>query len=192
MQRKNILITGASSGIGAQLAREFANRGRNLALCARRAERLTELRAELTSRHPDITVLTRKLDVTNYDDVFTAFGELTDQLGSLDRVIVNAGVGQGSPIGTGGFAANLHIMRTNLVGALAQCEAAMGVFRAQRGGHLVVVASVGALRGLPKDLTAYAASKAGLVTLAEGIKADTFGEPIRVTTLYPGPIASEM
>jgi short-subunit dehydrogenase len=190
--RKNILITGASSGLGAQMAREFADRGRNLALCARRDERLTELRAELTSRHPNITVLTRKLDVTDYDDVFTAFGELSGQLGSLDRVIVNAGVGQGSPIGTGGFAANLNIMRTNLVGALAQCEAAMDVFRAQHSGHLVVVASVGALRGLPKDLSAYAASKAGLVNLAEGIRADTLGGPIRVTTLYPGPIGTEM
>ncbi len=57
--RSNIVITGASSGLGAQMAREFAARGRNLALCARRTDRLHELRDELTSRYPNIVVLTQ-------------------------------------------------------------------------------------------------------------------------------------
>lgn len=190
--RGNILITGASSGLGAQLAREFAARGRNLALCARRVGRLDELRNELTSKHPSITVRTRQLDVTDYADVFTAFDEFADEFGSLDRVIVNAGIGQGRPVGDGGFAANLTIAQTNFVGALAQCEAAMRVFRAQDQGHLVVVSSVAALRGMRKGMTAYSASKAGLATLAEGIRADVLNRPIRVTTLYPGVISSEM
>lgn len=190
--RRNILITGASSGLGAQMARDFADRGRNLALCARRTDRLTALRAELLSRHPNITVVTSELDVTKFDDVTTVFGEFAQQLGSLDRVIVNAGIGGGRPIGTGGSAANLDIVRTNFTAALAQCEAAMGIFRAQRAGHLVVVSSVAAMRGLPGGMAAYAASKAALATLAEGIRADTLGGPIRVTTLYPGLISSEL
>jgi short-subunit dehydrogenase len=190
--RGNILITGASSGLGAQLAREFAARGRNLALCARRTDRLDALRKELTSKHPSIAVRTRRLDVTDYDDVFTAFDEFAGEFGSLDRVIVNAGVGAGRPVGDGDFAANLTIARTNFVGALAQCEAAMRVFRAQDQGHLVVVSSVGAFRGMPGSVTAYAATKAGLATLAEGIRADVLNRPIRVTTLYPGIISSEM
>jgi hypothetical protein len=190
--RRNILITGASSGLGAQLAREYARRGRNLALCARRLDRLTELRTELASRYPDVTVAIRRLDVTDYDDVPVACHEFADRLGSLDRVIVNAGVGGGRPVGADGFAANLAIVRTNLTGALAQCEAAMNVFNAQRSGHLVVVSSVAGLRGLPGDMAAYSASKAGLAVLAEGIRADTLGGPIRVTTLYPGFIESEL
>lgn len=190
--RRNILITGASSGLGAQMAREFADRGRNLALCARRTDRLTDLRAELTSRYPGITVVTHELDVTNFTDVTKVFGEFARVLGSLDRVIVNAGVGGGRPIGTGGSAANLTIAQTNFTGALAQCEAALGVFRAQRAGHLVVVSSVAAMRGLPGSMAAYAASKAALATLAEGIRAETLGGPIRVTTLYPGLISSEL
>lgn len=190
--RRNILITGASSGLGAQLAREYAARGRDLALCARRTDRLAALRAELVDRHPGITVLTRRLDVTDYADVPVAFTELADGLGSLDRVIVNAGIGRGRPVGTDGFAANLAIAQTNFTGALAQCEAAMTAFRAQRHGHLVVVSSVAAVRGLPAYLSAYAASKAALATLAEGIRAETLGGPIRVTTLYPGLISSEL
>jgi short-subunit dehydrogenase len=190
--RTNIVITGASSGLGAQMAREFAARGRNLALCARRTDRLAELRDELTSQHPDITVLTRRLDVTNYDDVFAAFDQFTADLGSLDRVIVNAGIGKGKPIGTGRFDANLTTAQTNFVGALAQCEAALRVFRAQDNGHLVVVSSVAAFRGLPGSVTTYSATKAALATLAEGIRADILDRPITVTTLYPGFISSEM
>ena len=190
--RTNIVITGASSGLGAQMAREFAARGRNLALCARRADRLAELRDELTSRHPDITVLTRTLDVTDHDDVFAAFDEFTGDLGSLDRVIVNAGIGGGKPIGTGRFDANLATVQTNFIGALAQCEAALRVFRAQDNGHLVVVSSVAAFRGLPGGMPTYSATKAALATLAEGIRADVLARPITVTTLYPGLISSEM
>jgi short-subunit dehydrogenase len=190
--RTNIVITGASSGLGAQMAREFAARGRNLALCARRGDRLAELRAELTSRHPDITVLTRRLDVTDHDDVFAAFDEFTGDLGSLDRVIVNAGIGGSKPIGTGRFDANLATVQTNFVGALAQCEAALRVFRAQDNGHLVVVSSVAAFRGLPGGMPTYSATKAALATLAEGIRADVLTRPIIVTTLYPGFISSEM
>lgn len=190
--RTNIVITGASSGLGAQMAREFAARGRNLALCARRVERLVALRDELMDRYPDITVLARGLDVTDHDDVFAAFDEFAGDLGSLDRVIVNAGIGQGQPIGTGRFDANLATIRTNFVGALAQCEAAMRVFRAQDNGHLVLVSSMAAFRGLPGSATTYSATKAALATLAEGIRLDVLRRPITVTTLYPGFISSEM
>lgn len=174
------------------MAREFAALGRNLALCARRTDRLDELRKELMSNHPDVTIATRRLDVTDYDDVFTAFDEFAGEFGSLDRVIVNAGIGGGRRVGDGGFPANLTIARTNFVGALAQCEAAMRVFRAQDQGHLVVVSSVAALRGMPGGMAAYGASKAGLAVLAEGIRADVLNGPIRVTTLHPGVITSEM
>jgi short-subunit dehydrogenase len=81
---------------------------------------------------------------------------------------------------------------TNFVAALAQCEAAMEIFRAADAGHLVVIASMGALRGLPRALTTYAATKAGLASLAEGIRADVLNTPIKVSTIYPGYIESEM
>ena len=99
--RKNILITGASSGLGAGMAREFAKRGRNLALCARRMDRVEELKQELLAAHPGIKVATRELDVNNYDQVFAVFKAFREELGSLDRVIVNAGMGKGASLGTG-------------------------------------------------------------------------------------------
>lgn len=68
----------------------------------------------------------------------------------------------------------------------------MEIFREANAGHLVVISSLSALRGMPKSLTAYAASKAGVATLAEGIRSDVLGTPIKVTTLLPGYIRSEM
>jgi hypothetical protein len=190
--RKNILITGASSGLGAGMAREFARMGRNLALCARRMDRVEELRRELAAAHPGIKVVARELDVNDYDQVFAVFKAFRDDLGSLDRVIVNAGMGKGASLGTGYFRANRQTAETNFVAALAQCEAAMEIFRAQNAGHLVAIASVAANRGMPRAQTVYAATKAALSTLAEGLRLDVAGTPIRVTTLYPGYIRSEI
>ena len=134
----------------------------------------------------------RALDVDDHDAVFRVFAELAGELGGLDRVVVNAGLGKGAPIGTGRFDVNRQTVTTNLVSALAQCEAAMQIFRAAGRGHLVVVSSVSALRGLPRSMAAYAASKAGIAAVAEGLRAEFVGGDIVVTTLFPGYIESEM
>ncbi len=189
--RKNILITGASAGLGEQMARDFAARGRNLALCARRLDRLQALRDELLAARPGIAVTVGHLDVTDHDQVFTVFDAVRAELGTLDRVIVNAGGGKGRPIGTGGFDTNLHSAQTNFVAALAQCEAAVRIFRDQGHGHLVVISSMSAMRGLPRGMTTYAATKAGVAALAEGIRADLLGTAVKVTTVFPGYIVSE-
>ncbi|MFN3713686.1 MAG: SDR family oxidoreductase [Alcanivoracaceae bacterium] len=190
--RKTILITGASSGLGRGMAREFAAMGRNLALCARRTDRLEELQQELERKHSGIKVSIKALDVLNYDQVFEVFKAFREEFGSIDRVIVNAGMGKGQPLGTGYFWANRQTAETNFVAALAQCEAAMEIFRAQNDGHLVMISSMSAMRGMPKNLTTYAATKAGVASLTEGIRAEMIGKPIKVSTIYPGYIRSEI
>ncbi len=190
--RTNILITGASAGLGRGMALEFAARGRNLALCARRIELLESLRGEIASRFPGIKVAIRALDVLDHARVFEVFGELDAELGGIDRIIVNAGVGRGAPVGTKRFAANKATAETNFVAALAQCEAALELFRARNAGHLVTIASVAAIRGLPRYQTVYAATKAGLASLTEGIRADLWGSPIKVSAVFPGYIESDI
>ena len=192
MIRKNILITGASSGLGAEMARQFAARGRNLALCARRLDRLLTLKEELEQRHPDIKVFVRALDVDQHEQVFAVINAFQKDLGSLDRVIVNAGIGSGASIGTGFFRANQQTAVTNFVSALAQCEAAVEIFRRQQTGHLVTISSVSAVRGFPRAMTVYAASKAALSSLSEGLRIDLIDTPITVTTIHPGFIRSEI
>nr|WP_136251764.1 SDR family oxidoreductase [Ningiella ruwaisensis] len=190
--RQNILITGASSGLGKGMAIEFAKKGRNLALCARRVERLESLKQELESLNPNITVLIKSLDVNNHDDVFRVFREFTDELGTLDRVIVNAGMGKGASIGTGYFKANKETAITNFVSALAQCEAAVEIFRQQNAGHLVTISSISAVRGFRRALNVYAATKTALSSLSEGLRIDLMNTPIKVTTIHPGFIRSEI
>src|SRR5690554_1983601 len=192
--RKTILITGASSGLGEGMAREFAKHGRNLALCARRTERLDALKQELEQSYPNIKVSVKALDVNQHDDVFAVFKAFKAEFGHIDRVIVNAGMGKGASLGTGYFYANVQTAQTNFVAALAQCEAALEIFRTQNDGHLVTISSVSALRGMPRAMTAYAASKAGLVNLTEGIQADLLRSrsPIKVSCIMPGFIRSEL
>ena len=188
---KTILITGASSGIGAGMAREFAQMGYNLAICARRLERLETLKQELESQF-GIRVIAKTLDVTNYDQVFQVFREFKQDFGQIDRIIVNAGVGEGRRIGKGNFAINKATVETNFISALAQCEAAVEIFREQNSGHLVMISSMSAIRGMPIHLTAYGASKAAVAHLAEGIRAELIDTPIQVTTIFPGYIRTEI
>jgi short-subunit dehydrogenase len=190
--RENILITGASSGLGKGMAIEFAKQGRNLALCARRYENLETLKAELLDLNPNINVFIRSLDVNDHDAVFEVFDAFKQDLGRLDRVIVNAGMGKGASVGTGYFHANKQTATTNFVSALAQCEAAMTIFREQNSGHLVTISSISAVRGFRRAMTVYAATKAGLTSLSEGIRMDVMNTPIKVTCIHPGFIRSEI
>ena len=192
MSRQNILITGASSGLGKGMAIEFAKMGRNLALCARRVERLEQLKNELLTINPAINIVIRSLDVDDHDQVFDVFNAFKEDFGTLDRVIVNAGMGKGASIGTDYFYANKQTAVTNFVSALAQCEAAMAIFREQNAGHLVTISSISAIRGAPRAMSVYAATKAALSSMSEGIRIDVLDTPIQVSTVHPGFIRSEI
>lgn len=174
------------------MARAFAAKGRDLALCARRVERLDDLKAELLERHPGITVAVAALDVNDHDQVPKVFAELSDELGGIDRVIVNAGIGKGAPLGSGKLWANKATLETNLIAALVQIETALEMFKAAGGGHLVLISSVLGNKGVPGVKAAYAASKAGVTSLGESLRAEYLNGPIKVTTLEPGYIESEM
>lgn len=191
---KTVLITGASSGLGEGMAKLFAKLGYNLAICARRIDRLESLQSELVAEYPNIRVEYRALDVSDYDAIFEVFDAFATDFGHIDKVVVNAGIGESRRIGKGRFETNRRTVEINFISALAQCEAAMNIFRAQSSGHLVVISSMSAIRGMPKHLTAYGASKAGLAHLAEGIRADMLLTklPIKVSTIYPGYIRTEI
>ncbi|MFC7533042.1 SDR family oxidoreductase [Actinoplanes sp. GCM10030250] len=186
-----VLITGASAGLGEEMARQFAALGYDLALCARRSDRLKQLQGEITARHPECRVAVRALDVTDDRAVFTVFREFADELGGIDRVIVNAGLGKGAPLGSGRWDANRATAMVNFVGALAQSEAALEHFRARQRGHLVIISSMSALRGMRRSMTTYAATKAGIAAVAEGVRSERI-PGVDVSVIYPGYIRSEM
>ena len=191
MSKGTIIITGASAGLGAEMARQFAALGYDLGLCARRTEKMAALRDEIGAAHPDRRVVLKALDVTDDEAVFRVFKELAAEFGAVDRVIVNAGLGKGAALGKGRFDANRQTAMTNFVGALAQSEAAVEIFREQGRGHLVMVSSMSALRGMRKAMTVYAATKAGVAAIAEGLRSERV-PGLDVSVVYPGYIRSEM
>lgn len=183
-----MFITGASSGIGRALSMELAGRGCDLFLTARRLELLEQLRDEITDAHPDRDVHIRALDVTDDEDVAGALAEAAEALGRCDVVIANAGVGNSGLVGHGSMPRARTIIETNLIGAIATVEAAVDLFRRQGGeGQIVGIGSVAGVRGLPGS-SSYSASKAGLATYLEAVRAETHREPISVTTIAPGYI----
>lgn len=192
MIRKTILITGASTGLGRGMALEFAKMGRDLALCARRMDALEELKAEITAINPNIRVDVKALDVCDYEAVFDVFRAFREEMGQIDRFILNAGVGLSQPIGTGQFAGNLKTAETNFVALVAQSEAAMEILRDQQQGHLVIISSVAAIRGMRGPMAVYNASKAAASSLAEGLRMEVMGKDIEVSTIHPGYILTDI
>ncbi len=184
---KTVLITGASSGIGEGMAKEFAKRGYNLALAARRKESLDQLAIEMTQRYPGQRVETIKLDVTDVAAVQETIPALANLFGVLDIVVANAGVGGGGTIGSDKFDEDASIIQTNILGAMATIDAAVKLFKKQNSGQIVGIASVAAFRGLP-GASVYCASKAAVATYMDALQLELHQTPINVTCLYPGYI----
>ena len=181
---KSVFITGASSGLGRQMAIEFARRGYQLALSARRLDVLQALRLSLQQAGAG-QVHIAELDVRDAAAVLRVFGEACTALGRIDIVVANAGIGNHGRIGQLPFERVRDTIDTNLIGLMATVDAAMPYFRAQGRGHLVGISSVAAFRGLPGG-GVYGASKAAVTNYLEALRAEVRGSAILVTTLSPG------
>ncbi|MGM0788159.1 MAG: SDR family NAD(P)-dependent oxidoreductase, partial [Thermodesulfobacteriota bacterium] len=132
--RKSILITGASSGIGMELAKEMAHRGYALALTARRTDALESLRNEIAGKNASLPVEIAGLDVTDYDSVPVVLDDLAQRLGGIDIVFANAGVALGERIGLNEFEKARQSVEVNLTGAMATIDAAVSYFFSRGGG----------------------------------------------------------
>lgn len=189
---KSIVITGASSGIGAALAHEFANRGYNLALCARRTEKLESLKESLTESHKNIQVITAALDVNELETVPTVLNEIRHTFGTIDIVIANAGITGVRRTGSGDLTVDKSIMQTNLFGAIATIDAAVAIFREQGSGQIVGISSFSAFRGIPGS-AAYSASKAALTNYLQAVGTELYRKKdIKVTAIHPGFIRTDI
>jgi len=189
---KTILITGASAGIGQHLAIAFARRGYHLALAARRLDGLATLKADITKQYPAVRVEIAALDVSQLDTVAPTLQQLASTMGGLDIVVANAGIGDGGgPVGTGGFARDVAVIQTNVLGAMATIDAAVAIFRKQKHGQVVAIASVAAARGVP-GAASYSTSKAAIAMYADAARSELHHTAIKVTTLYPGYIDTAM
>lgn len=181
------LITGASSGIGAALARELAARGYRLVLVARRMERLAALAATLGG---EAAALPLACDVRDRVAVERVAAVALERWGRLDLLVLNAGVGGATPFPDFDMETATGVVETNLMGTLywlAPCLSAV----AAAGGTVVAISSLAGRFGSPKS-PVYSASKAALSTLFEGMRVACRGLPITVLTVEPGWVVTEM
>ncbi|EMY13600.1 KR domain protein [Leptospira weilii str. Ecochallenge] len=130
---KNVLITGASSGIGKELARLYAKAGANVALTARRTDSLKKISDELKSSGAKGKILFASLDVSDADQNFKVIPKLAKELGGLDLIVLNAGISTTASFGGRSFEADRAVIETNLIGAMAGVEAALPIFQNKIG-----------------------------------------------------------
>ena len=178
----NVLITGASAGIGRATAIRLARKGASVAICARRADRLDEVAAEIRSAGG--RALPVVADVTD-DDSMRSFVDLAvAAFGQLDVVIRNAGFGIYGTIETVGPVQMRQLIDVNYLGTYYVARAVLPLFRERQRGHLIVVSSIVGKRGIPY-MGAYSATKFAQVGLAESLRAELHGTGIHVSVVYP-------
>ncbi len=184
-----MVVTGASSGIGRALAVRLAAEGVRVGAVAQRADLLSELAAEIRSSGGSIH--TAAADVTDRPALHDALNLLAAQLGGIDRLIANAGVGETLPADHPDHVANLeHTTRVNYLGVVYAFEAVLPAMLARRSGHLVAISSLAAYKGLPGS-AAYCASKAAVLSYCESLRIELRGR-IHVTCVCPGFVTTPM
>lgn len=183
---KRVLITGASSGIGAALALALGGRGARLVLAARGKSRLQGTAAVVALQYPALTPpIVAPCDVSDQDGVRSLCATAVEHHGGLDVLINNAGISVYGLAEYGSAADFEQVMAVNFYGPLYATLEAIPLMRRQGGGLIVNVASVAALHGVPY-LAAYSASKAALAALAQSLRAELHQGGIRLLTVYPG------
>jgi len=183
------MITGASSGIGKGLALQLSRRGASLGLLARRPDLLDELVAEVSSRNGRAVALVA--DVTDAGAVRAAADRLRAELGPIDVLIVNAGIGGASYAAELDPAQVADVININLLGAVNSVAAVLPEMATRGKGQLVAISSLSAYRGLPKS-AAYCSSKAGLSSFFESIRLDVQPKGVKVTIIHPGFIKTPL
>ena len=192
------LVTGASSGLGAQFARTLARAGAGVVLAARRVERLKSLRAEIEAEGGDAHVVA--LDVTDIDSIKAAVAHAETEMGTIDILVNNSGVGSTQKLVDVTPEDFDHVMGTNARGAffVAQEVARRMIARAEgkapgtfTGGRIVNIASMAGLKALSR-IGIYAVSKAAVVHMTRAMALEWGRYGINVNALCPGYIDTEI
>jgi 3-oxoacyl-[acyl-carrier protein] reductase len=187
------LITGGSQGLGAEIARHYVTNGASVMLCARSAGKLAAEQQSLTPLlAPDARVVTIVGDVGEPKDVDRMFERLRTEFPRLDILVNNAGVyGPMGNIEDVDWDEWIGAVRINLLGLVYVSRAAMPMFRAQRYGKIINISGGGAANPMPA-ITAYAASKAGVVRFTESLALECKDGRIDVNAIAPGALVTRM
>jgi 3-oxoacyl-[acyl-carrier protein] reductase len=189
---RRAIITGASLGLGAAIAEQFAAEGAALVLCARNAAELEAERARLAIAYPNVRVVAHVADVSKVSDVDQLFAAASDAFGHLDILVNNAGVyGPMGSIETIDWDQWVEAIAVNLNGLVYCCRKAVAAFKPQRYGKIINLSGGGATNPLP-GISAYAASKAAVVRFTETLALEVKEFNIDVNAIAPGALATRL
>lgn len=186
LSNKNVIITGASSGIGMSIATLCAERGANLVLLARRYDRLQEIQKDLQERF-SANVHIYKLDVSDTDEVQSVFSKINNDLDRIDILVNNAGYGIFKEAHAASIVDVKGMFDVNVVGLIACTSMVLPLMRAQRHGHIINIASQAGKIATPKS-SIYSATKHAVLGYTNSIRMELSDFQINVTAVNPGPI----
>jgi short-subunit dehydrogenase len=185
------IVVGASSGIGAEIAHQYAKRGGAVALLGRRADRLEAAAAKCRAAHPTARAFAHLHDVRDHASVRAAFDRCVAELGGVDRVVYASGVMSKTAPEVFDFDQDRAIVEVNVIGAMAWLDLAATRFEKEGRGQIVGVSSIAGERGRAPH-PAYNASKACLTVYLEALYNRLWRKGVSVVTVKPGYIGTEM
>lgn len=193
LEGRNAIITGASQGLGFEIARHFLQAGANVAICARNAETLKEAKVSLLPHVTDnAQLLAVVTDISKPDEVEHLVQTTLTAFGRIDILVANAGVyGTKGPIDEIDWDDWSHAIDINLKGTVLQCRAVLPLMKKQKSGKIIILSGGGATKPMP-NLSAYATSKAAVVRFAETLAEEVVSFHIDVNTVAPGALNTRL
>ena len=186
---RTMLVTGASSGIGRDIAVTFAGMGARIALLARRKTLLDDIAEQIRAEDGDALVLSA--DVTKPADVREAVRLTLAEFGHIDILVNSAGILEAAPVESMNPGALERMLAVNLFGTLHTMQAALPSMRKAGSGHIVNIASLAGRRGMP-PLGGYCATKFAVVGLTEALRVELYGSGVRLSLVMPGVVDTPM
>jgi uncharacterized protein len=188
LQGKHIVITGASGGIGAEIAKLCAKRGANLTLLARSINKLNQLKKELEEKY-SIHVIVHQLDVSNTDEIHRVFQTISNEMPSIDILVNNAGFGVFREAHEASIEEIKSMFEVNVVGLMVCTSMVLPKMRERRFGHIINIASQAGKIATPKS-SVYSATKHAVLGYSNSLRMELSEYGVYVTTVNPGPIAT--
>lgn len=185
---KNVVITGATSGIGEAIARAYLEQGENVVLTGRRIDRLETLKSEFAETFPNQTVWTFPLDVTDMTVVKTVCSDILETIGQIDILVNNAGLALG--LAPYQDYEELDMLDTNVKGLMAVTRSFLPAMVKANQGHIINMGSTAGIYAYA-GAAVYSATKAAVKTFSDGLRIDTIATDIKVTTIQPGIVETD-
>lgn len=189
IENKVVVITGASSGLGEATAKHLAAKGAKVVLGARREDNLKQIAADITSKGGNAIYLVT--DVTKKEQVQALVDQAVKEYGKIDVIINNAGIMPIAPISEVRTDEWDNMIDINIKGVLYGVAAALPIFQSQKSGHFINLGSVAGIKVFSPGGTVYSGTKYAVRAISDGLRHEV-GRDIRVTTIEPGAVDSEL